>query len=388
MTRRGVLFIVSPERPGADTAIHLLLIRTLDRSRFDVHVAYPPNSATAALVAAIPQIRSRPTDFGPRTGPRSILDWPLQALHAARAALSLAGLALYARRHGISVVYATDRTRDAAPCVLIAKASGARSIVHVHVAFGAWMKRPTRWALAHADGLVAISAFVARSLTAAGLSPAKVRVVLNAIDLRLWDPTRDRAEARQRLALAEESLVIACVGRIFRGKGQEALVRAMPTVLRQAAQARLLIVGGDDRVANAGGGSHADELKTLVSDLGIGHAVSFIGHVRDIAGVLAACDIFALPSFEEPFGLVYLEAMAMRRPVVALLSGGAPEVVEDGRSGILVPERDDAALAAALSALIRDPALRARLGAEGRVQVETKFTPERLAADAAAVLGD
>jgi len=101
--------------------------------------------------------------------------------------------------------------------------------------------------------------------------------------------------------------------------------------------------------------------------------------------LLAASDVFAMPSFEEPFGLVYAEAMAMKRPVVALDNGGTPEVVDHGKSGLLSSPDDLPALAANLLTLLRDPALRARMGEYGRKQVELRFSPDRMARDMAAV---
>ena len=95
----------------------------------------------------------------------------------------------------------------------------------------------------------------------------------------------------------------------------------------------------------------------------------------------AACDVFALPSFEEPLGLVFLEASAMKKPVVALNNGGAPEVVEHGASGLLSAPGDQAALTNNLLTLLRAPGVRVRMGEYGRRQVEARFTPERLARD-------
>jgi glycosyltransferase involved in cell wall biosynthesis len=93
--------------------------------------------------------------------------------------------------------------------------------------------------------------------------------------------------------------------------------------------------------------------------------------------------VFALPSFGEPFGLVYLEAMAMKRPAVALSYGGAAEVVEDGKCGLISPPGDINALSANLLGLLRDPALRQRFGEHGRKRAAAHFTPARMAADVA-----
>jgi glycosyltransferase involved in cell wall biosynthesis len=113
--------------------------------------------------------------------------------------------------------------------------------------------------------------------------------------------------------------------------------------------------------------------------------VIFLGHRPDMPALLAASDLFALPSDEEPFGLVFAEEMAMKKPVIALANGGTPEVVDHGLSGLLSRPGDVRALAANVGALLRDPALRARMGQYGREQVERRFTAERLASDTACV---
>jgi glycosyltransferase involved in cell wall biosynthesis len=123
-------------------------------------------------------------------------------------------------------------------------------------------------------------------------------------------------------------------------------------------------------------------MQELARELGLGEAVIFTGGRSDVREIMAACDVFSMPSDEEPFGLVYLEAMAMERPVVALDNGGTPEVVEHEQSGLLSAHQDIPAFAANLVALLRDPDRRARMGARGRERVLTRFSAQRMARDA------
>jgi glycosyltransferase involved in cell wall biosynthesis len=127
------------------------------------------------------------------------------------------------------------------------------------------------------------------------------------------------------------------------------------------------------------------ELKALVAELGISDNVIFTGQRSDMPALMAASDVFALPSYEEPFGLVFLEAMAMKKPVVALDSGGAPEVVEHGKSGLLSRPGDLETLSKNLLTLLRSPALGSRMGEYGRQRVEARFTGNRMAEDTATV---
>jgi glycosyltransferase involved in cell wall biosynthesis len=389
--KTGVLFLNSPESPGADTFIHRLVIRGLDRLSFDVHAACstgPAGSKKPALelLSAIPDVHLRLSNFGPTLTGLSKAQQIGRILRGFLPALaSFAGLAAYTRRHGISIVHATDRPRDAVSCVLLARLTGAKSVVHVHVKCAEWMGRPVRWAMGQADALVGVSEFVAQSLVDNGYSAQKTHAVLNAIDPAGWDYRFDPGPVRHELGISACAPVIVCAARLFRGKGQDDVIRALGVIRQEFPDVRLLIVGTDDRQAMPT--SFTAELKGLVADLGLAEHVIFTGQRTDMPALIAACDVFALPSFEEPFGLVYVEAMAMKKPVIALNIGGAREVVEHGRSGLLSAPGDQAGLAENLLALLRDPALRARMGEYGRQQVEHRFTIERLARDIEKVYG-
>ena len=378
----GVLFINSPFESGADTWIQALLMRSLDRSRFEVHAACAadrsgaPSPASKAL-AEIPGLRLRPTEFGPSF--YGLNGWR-KAREAARvlpAVASLLGLARYVRRHRITILHSSDRPRDVLACALLARATGARSVIHVHVKFDRWISRGVRWGLAGADALIGVSRFVADTLVAGGYAAEKTHAVLNSIVPSDWDPAIDPGPVRAELGLAAGAPVIASVSRLFRWKGHDLLIRAFAEVRKALPGARLLIVGQD---YPPGSGVTA-ELRALASSLDLGESVLFAGQRRDVARLIAAADVFALASFEEPFGLVYAEAMALRRPVAALANGGTPEVVEHGRTGLLSPPADAGALATNLLTLLRDPALRKAMGDAGRARALALFSPERLARD-------
>jgi glycosyltransferase involved in cell wall biosynthesis len=382
--KTGVLFVNSPARLGADTFIHTQIMRGLDRSRFDVHVACSagtPGARTPAfdVLSAIPDLHLQSSNFGPSLTGRSAIDKVVRVLGGLPAVSSLARLARYIRHHRITLIHSTDRPRDAVSCVLLAKLTGTKSIVHVHVKCAEWMGRPVRRAMGCADALVGVSEFVARSLVENGYRAEKTHAVLNAIDLAGWDPRLDASSVRRDLGIPSGAPIVACAARLFRGKGQDDVIRAISVLRRELPLVRLLIVGQDDREAMRT--SFTAELKALVCDLGLSEHVIFTGYRADMPALFAACDVFALPSPGEPFGLVFLEAMAMKKPVVALNSGGAPEIVEHGKSGLLSAPGDGAALAENLLVLLRDPALRDRMGEYGRRRVESHFTRDRMTRD-------
>jgi glycosyltransferase involved in cell wall biosynthesis len=386
--KTAVLFISSAEQPGADTFIHTLIMRWLDRTLFDVHVAYSAGTGggrTPAydVLAAIPNLHLRPANFGPSLSGRSTLQKVAGAIDAAATVGSFVGLARYISHHRITVLHSTDRPRDAMACALLGKMSGAKSIIHAHLKCADWMGGPMRWAMGQVDALIGISEFVVGSLVDNGYARDRTRLVLNAIDLPAWDPRVDGGPVRRAFGIRADAPVVSCAARLFKGKGQDELIRALPAVCQEFPDVRVLIIGSDDRQAMRT--SFTAELRVLAADLGVSDNVIFTGRRSDMPAMMAACDVFALPSDEEPFGLVFLEAMAMKKPVVALDNGGTPEVVEHGKTGLLSRPGDGRALAANLRLLLRDPVLRARFGDCGRRHVEARFTAERMAADTARV---
>jgi len=388
----GVLFLFAQNGFGADAAVHSDIIRNLDRERFVVHVACTDGGArgepapdSLVKLRGIPEIELRPTRFAPTLGQRD----PRAVLRAVRSAGAFSADFLALRRyvtgHGIRIVHSTERPRDAAYGVSLARLAGARSVVHVHVKWSDEYSALAKWGVRRADAVFSISRYVTRTLLDMGKPAARVHTILNGIDPSCWDPSIDGSALRAELGVPQDALVLASVSRLFSWKGQRELLRAFALVQSELPNLRLLIVGADAQEVEAG--SFTAELKALARSLGIEQRVIFTGARSDVPRVMAACDLFTMPSFEEPFGLVFLEAMAMKKPVIALDNGGTPEVVEHGRSGLLSAPQDIPGLAANILSLLRDPELRTRMGEYGRTRVLEHFSARRMAADAAAAYG-
>ena len=170
---------------------------------------------------------------------------------------------------------------------------------------------------------------------------------------------------------------VLCAASLLRpGKGVETLLDAMPRVLTSAPGARLVI---------AGDGPERPALEARARAASIDHAVSFVGRTASLADVTSAADVFVSPSWAESFPYTVLEAMALGRPVVATDVGGVREAVVHGRTGLLVPRQDPAALAEAVLALISDRGRAERLGAAARELVLDRFTVERMVGGVASV---
>jgi glycosyltransferase involved in cell wall biosynthesis len=234
------------------------------------------------------------------------------------------------------------------------------------VAHGIDVWNPLPWhralALRRADEVWPVSGFTARTLEKEQrVIPDRIRVIFNCID-PLWKPTAAIETADRRFVLT--------VGRMSRGdryKGIETLLAAFAARQPDLGDLELLVAGdGDDR----------PRLEDLARRTKAADRIRFAGAVSDVelARLYQSCEFFALPSGKEGFGLVFLEAMAAAKPVIAAYATAVPEVVIDGETGFLVPFGDEGAIASAMVRLARDKALRDRLGRRGRERVRDLFT--------------
>jgi glycosyltransferase involved in cell wall biosynthesis len=378
------MFMQSQAFFGPDSFIQAQLMEHLDRAAVDVHVACTKVDleieARSAFrqVGKIPNIHFRPTSFGPSIHSVARSTQLKRSLGGIIVPGSLLSLAAYMRKQRIQIIHGTEKPRDAFYGVLLGKLTGAKSIIHMHVAYDQWLTRKVKWALGQADAIVAISDFVAQSLIDAGYRRDRIFVVPNALDLRGWHPSVDGSGARAELGLTADAPVIGIVARLFRWKGHAHLVDALALVKKDVPNVRLVIVGEDDQRADPGRGSFRAELEQQLEHLGLQENVIFTGFRTDIPYLMSAFDIFAHPSWEEPFGMVFLEAMAMAKPVVAWASGGAPEVIAHGETGLLAERPSIQSLATALTTLAKDRALRETFGAAGRRRAEQLFSPQRM----------
>jgi glycosyltransferase involved in cell wall biosynthesis len=188
---------------------------------------------------------------------------------------------------------------------------------------------------------------------------------------------------RVRSALGwERATVIGVLGRLQRGKGHEDVLRAFAELVPRRPEVRLAIVGG---AILGWEGAYPEELRALASELGLADRVHFAGHQSHPWEWLDAFDVAVHASTGDSFGLVLVEAMALGKPVVTTATGGSAEVVEDGRSGLLVQPHDAHGLATAIASVLDDPALAARLADGGRERAE-RFTEAIAGAEFAGLL--
>jgi glycosyltransferase involved in cell wall biosynthesis len=220
-----------------------------------------------------------------------------------------------------------------------------------------------------AGRVVAVSEFVAKSVSGSGLPSDRVEVVFVGVEIPAMISQKDCDRARSRFAIGQENLCLGNVAALVPEKGHVLLLRALAELRAQFPQCILLIAGEGPERAN---------LQALVRQLQLESVVKFPGFVADVESVYAATDLFVFPSHQEPLACAMLSAMAYGLPVVAFARGGNPEAIEDSKNGLLVKELDAGALAAAIARLVAHPDEAARLGSAARETVITRFSADRM----------
>ena len=201
------------------------------------------------------------------------------------------------------------------------------------------------------------------------LVPAgKCRLIRNGVDPAGLIPDFDRAAKKNELGSAGRPLVVA-VSRLHRQKGLKHLLRAVPLIREEVPAVKIVV---------AGGGPLESKLTSQVRRLRIEESISLLGERKDVREVLAAADVFVLPSLWEGLPYVLIEAAALGKPIVAADIDGVREVIRSGETGILVPPRDPGRLAAALILLLKDQDLACKLGERAKRDIPPGFSLERM----------
>jgi glycosyltransferase involved in cell wall biosynthesis len=234
-----------------------------------------------------------------------------------------------------------------------------------------------------ADLVVANSAFIARQFDGLALRQP-VEVIHNPVDLERFDPAAvDRTAVRRELGLAEDEVTLAVVAQLTPWKGQDDAIR-MLAALREEGREATLLLAGSAKFSGAGtqfdNAAYAEGLHGLAAELGVADRVRFLGERGDVPSVLAATDVLLLPSWQEAFGRIAIEAMAMGTPVAGTENGGPAEIVRPGVDGLLLPPKQPETWARALEPLVDDAALRARMGDAARERAREFSVPVHAAA--------
>ena len=264
----------------------------------------------------------------------------------------------------------------AAPLAVMAgglRKSGVKKIIALTHGHEVWWAKlwPFKWAIGYigekVDHLTYLGEFTRREISRALSETAKAAMVKIApgIDTKHFSPQPSALQLRSALGLKDKKVIVS-VGRLVHRKGQDSLISSMPEILRRHPDAHILMVGA---------GPYREHLEKLVTDLKLESAITFIGRIQhdELPRYICVGDIFAMPSRSrlaglevEGLGIVYLEASACELPVIAGKSGGAPDAVLEGETGITVDGRNPSEIAQAAIYLFDNPAQAIAMGRRGR----------------------
>ncbi len=359
--RRKVLWLIKGLFPGGAEKLLSMSLPYLDRDTFDYQVVY-----------LFKNMRDLVPEFERQGIPVSCLN--MEKAYDLRVIFKLVHL-LREREIDLLHTHLPYAGIVGRPAAIIA---GVKAIVSTeHGLMGSYhpltrLGSVLTYPLNHAT--IAVSQAVARSILKYKMTrPDTIHVVHNAIDISDLESIQTDPElVKKSLGIAGHSLVVGTVSHIRPEKGHQYLVEAARLVMEQRPEVIFVIVGRERTRKDL------VRLEELAQHLGIRDRIIFTGFREDALEVMAAFDVFVLPSLWEAFGIVLLEAMSLGKPVVATYVDGIPEVIDEGVNGFLVAPRDPEQLASRILDLLRDDALRNRMGEEGRKKVREKFGIERM----------
>jgi glycosyltransferase involved in cell wall biosynthesis len=356
--RLKVLKFISVFEVGGTERQFLYLTRNLDRSQFDLRMACLKKSGALLNEAEGLNV--------------PIWEYKANSLYPHKAAVHQYRLARDIRKHGIQVVhgYGCDPTMFTVPAARLA----GRCIAVVSVRdLGSYLKplkrRAHTLACNFSDCVIANSGAARSWLVESGVNPELIQVIPNGIEVdEAPEPLAD-FPIRRQMGMDRNAPLVAVVCRLDRRKGLEYFLEAAAAVARRIPASRFLVVG-DSNVEPG----YCLELKNRAKAIGLGNNVWFTGMRHDVPQLLREVTLAVVPSLTESFSNSLLEAMAAGLPVVATKVGGNPEVVEDGKTAILVPSRDAECLARAMIQVVESPELATSLGHAGRERALKYFS--------------
>jgi len=330
------------------------LVRALADRGHAVYLAVRPNSPLRDSLAGV------------------IAAWHEMPLRNSLDVQSARAIAELINQHGIDIVHAHVGRDYLVAALACRNAPAAKLVLTRHHYLPLKRNALYRWMLGGVSAVIAVSESVRGSvIERLALRPELVHTIPNWVDPSRFQPV-DR-EAARSLFRVRGGLIVGCIGQITPAKGQEDFIRAAARIVNMRSDTEFLIVGEE----KDSGGEFTAELKKLVETLALGERVRFMGRVRHMPELLAALDVVVVPSWDEGFSLVTIEAMAAKRPVIASNIGGIAQIMKDNSTGLLFPPRDVRALTEKLTWMLSDAPLRERLAIQAQKDVYARFGREQ-----------
>jgi len=366
--KKRILFIShSSGTYGAERCL-ISLVRALDKDRYDITVACPKDGP---LIKELERFDVNwtylPTSLWIMSRfrlSRSILKLPIQLINVYRAYCLLKS-GNFDLVHCNSIVSLEG--------AIAAKLLSLPVVIHCRellkdcpYGFFLGWKKAYRLVECFSDKLICISKSVQHAVHEAGVNADKTVVIYDTFELpHIMPNSLDRKNLQGNYT--EENIVIGCVAQISPRKDPITLLQAFSIVKRSIPKSELIIIGD-------GRSSYVNKVKALASKLGIDSSTKFVGHVSDPGAYYRNFALLTVPSYAEPFGLVYGEAALYGIPAIGTSSGGAKEIIEDGVTGFIVPPKEPKILARAMLKILKDPELAKNMGIRAKERVQLTFT--------------
>ena len=351
-----ILYVHGIEAIGGAERDLIALLKTLDRHRWEPHVVCPGTGPFREQLHAL-AVPTHVLSLPPWRKPLAVF----QRRSAVGRLGALVGQLDPAIIHVNDIWWVPHTVR-----AIATRTSNPVPIV-AHVRQEIEPAKVRRYELDRVETVIAISRQIEESLIAGGVSVKNVRTLYSGIDLSEGLLTRNDQAIRRMIGLPSGAVLLGTVANLFQRKGYEVMLRALPAIVHAVPTVHYMIVGSDDH-------DYADRLKRLTHELKIADRVHIVGFQDPVQPFLASLDLYVHPALMEGFGIAVVDAMAMGKAVVATTTGGLPEVVAQGETGLLVPPGDVESLAATVVSLLQDRVRREQMGFCGRARAYERFS--------------
>ena len=375
MSKYKVLYLTTGSFTGGADRSLLELLKNLDRDKFIPIAIIPPKGPIYEY-------------FDPQGDELGLLETAISALGVEVLPIECTRLRVSSfpgflrtvyqvtqsvRKHRIDLIHSNDFLPNQY-AVFSSKLTRTPIVTHVRLILS--KRGITRTFLRFSDRIIANSQATADSLLSSGISSAQMQVIHNGVDLNQYRfSTETRKLFRAKWGINKDIFLVGILSRICKLKGQDIAICAFAKALKTCPDMMLIIIGSTF-IDNSK--DFFQELNHLVKKFGLEHKVIFTGFLENPVDAYSGIDLLLLPSEEEPFGRVLIEAMATERPVISTDCGGPKDIIIDGITGKLIPPKDVDALASAMVEIASHKDVAFKMGKRGRYEAEQRFSSEMM----------
>lgn len=353
----NILIVNAAGLVGGDVAMLLLGLPYLAPDQYRIFSATVPRGEVYHIIRKLPNVRIIPMELG---GKEAQLPGTTALQRKIQTILAALRLVQLVHKEKIEVIYTIDRTVGMVISYFVSLFSGRKLVLSAHFWYYLKTSRLHRTVIKHSTRVTVNSERMRQLFLSYVKEPERLKLIPNAVVIEKYNPNIDGEAMRQQLGIPQGAPVVVLAGRLTPYKGQEDFIRAAAIVLKKYPDAYFLMAGRENFPG------YQAVLERKIAELGIGERVKLIGFCADIPALYAGSSVVTMPSHSESFGLVALEGMAMKKPVVATRAGGVPEFLPDGEAGLLIEPLDYEGLATAITRLLDDPQMARKMGENGR----------------------